>query len=157
MLADSELIKSLRASDILKNCRLKEELTRRAATIEFVNHTELDPQDQGIRDQLLTYLRSVSRILRNEFYDQQSSNLGLVATYGHTRRMPHVGNYNDRNRRGEYDRKFPMGNRPNSYVNFDVGGQEDGGDKIGNIMMKNQGILSITGGSFRGPSVTGGK
>ena len=50
-LTGGELIRSFRASDIFKNYRLKEELMRRTASIEFVNHTEGDPRDQGYRDQ----------------------------------------------------------------------------------------------------------
>ena len=54
-LTDSELVKSFSDSDILKSYRLKEEIMRRAATIDFVNHTESDLQDRNFRDQFPTY------------------------------------------------------------------------------------------------------
>ena len=56
-LAGGELINSVRDIDIFKNYRLKEELMRHTATIEFVTHTESDLQDQGFCDQFPTYLR----------------------------------------------------------------------------------------------------
>ena len=51
-------------------------------------------------------------------------------TYGHTRRMQKVENYNDRNRGNVTDRAFPMLNRPNQYVNCAVGDQGGNQDTL---------------------------
>ena len=79
-LPEGELIKSFRATDIFKNCRIKEELMRHTATVESVNHAESDIQDQGFRNHFPTCLMPISRILGNGFYEQKSSNLGLADT-----------------------------------------------------------------------------
>ena len=77
-LTDGELIKSLRASDIFKNYRIKEQLVRNTAAVEFVSHTESYLKDQGYRGQFPTYVRPINRILRNWFHEQQCSNCGWL-------------------------------------------------------------------------------
>ena len=75
-LKDGELIKSFRASDSFKNYRVKGEIMRRTATIDFANRTEGDLQDQGWRDQFPSYLMPISRIAQNEFNGQHIPNWG---------------------------------------------------------------------------------
>ena len=75
-LADGGVLESFRASDISKNYRQREreELMRETETVEFVNHTASDLQDQGLRGQSPTYICSIYRISQNEFYEQRISN-----------------------------------------------------------------------------------
>ena len=122
---------------------------RRAATIDFVNHTESDLHAQGIRDQFPMYLRPINRIAQTEFDDRKSSNWGYPYTYDHTRWAPHVSNYNGRNRRRESDRAFPRRNRQTQYVRCAVGDQ-DGQQGNWVLMMKNRIILTIMGALRKG-------
>ena len=69
----------------------------------------------------------------------------MADTYDHTRRVPHVGNYNERSRRRDTDRTFPRSNRTIQYVNCGVVGQEGKAKIIGIITMKNQMLLTIMG------------
>ena len=127
-LTDGELVKSCGSSAIFKNYRIKEEIRRHAATVDFANRTESGLQDQGFLGQSSTYLRPINRILQNEFNDQRISNWGLADTYDHTRRIPQSVNRNGRNRGNGPASEFPIRNRPNQYVNFAVGDQDGNQD-----------------------------
>ena len=93
------MIKSFRACDIFKNYRLKGEIMRHAAPIDFANHTESDLQDQCFCDHFPPYLWPINRISQNEFNGKRSSNWGVADTYDHIRRMAPSENHNGRNGR----------------------------------------------------------
>ena len=94
-LTDGWLIKAFRTSDIFKRYRFIEEAMRRATAIDFVTHTESDLDDQILRGNSPTYLRSISRISQNEINEKRRSNWWTVDTYDHTRWMPRLDRYNE--------------------------------------------------------------
>ena len=79
-----------------------------------------------------TYMRSINRILKNGFNNEQNHRMGMEDTYGRTRRVPKIDAHFGRNRRNDSKRTFPRINRPNKYrgancaVFDDVDGGEDG-------------------------------
>ena len=59
VLTYGELVNPFRACDIFTNYRIKEEIMRQSATVDFANHTGGDLRGQGFRGQFLKYLRGL--------------------------------------------------------------------------------------------------
>ena len=153
------LIKAFRTSDIFKNYRLNEEVLRRTTYIDSVTRTESDLDGQSSRGDFPTYLRSISRILQNEFNDQQSSIWGPADTYDHTRRIPKIDRYNGRKRRNYSGRTTHRRNRPTQYRNVNCPVGDEVGEKQDNEDYDKEapGNSDYHGGSCKGPSVIGSK
>ena len=112
-LADGEVIMAFRTRGIFKNYRFREEAMRRAASVDFVSHTESDLEEKSFRGNSSTYRRSINSIWQHEFNEQPISTCGAEDTYDRTRMMPHRDGYNVGNRRYDSERTFQRRNRQN--------------------------------------------
>ena len=106
-LTDGELVKAFRAGnivDIRHNivdiCQFKCEIIRLTTTMDYAERMERDEQDMEFSANFAVYLRTIDSKLQHEF-NGNNIRWGVADTYGHTRRAPQTGKYNDKGERND--------------------------------------------------------
>ena len=121
-LTDSEIVKSYRASNILRTDQFKDAIIRQAMTMDFAAHLERCVEGMGFCGGFDPYLRTIERRLQNEF-NENNTRRRVGDAYDQARRFPNRCKYGAEGRRNCTCRTFPRDNRYyRRMVTWDSGG-----------------------------------